>query len=153
VSCTNYNCPGQVVIGGEEPAVLLAEELLRDCGARRLIVLNTSGPFHTALMSEPARLLALRLQGLEFQPQSLPVVFNTTASLAADSEVKELLVRQIAAPVLFAQSLMTLRQLGVTRIIEIGPGHVLAGLVKKTTPEIEVFSIEDAQSLKEVLGQ
>ena len=153
VSCSNYNCPGQVVIGGEEPAVLLAEELLRDCGARRLIVLNTSGPFHTALMSGPAALLNTRLQGLEFKPQRLPVVFNATASTADDSEVKALLVRQIAAPVLFAQSLMTLRQLGVTRIIEIGPGHVLAGLVKKTTPEISVFSIENVQTLQEVLNQ
>jgi [acyl-carrier-protein] S-malonyltransferase len=152
VSCTNYNSTAQVVIGGEEAAVQAAEELLIECGARRCMPLKTSGPFHTALMQGPAELLAARLADTELKPQKLPVLFNVTAAPAADSEVRELLTKQIYSPVRFAQSIRALEAAGITEIIEIGPGKVLAGLIKKTAPSIAVRSIENADDLREVLG-
>ena len=152
VSCTNYNCPGQVVIGGEELAVIEAEELLIEQGARRCIPLKTSGPFHTAYMDEPAGLLAERLASTELKPQSIPVIFNVTAAPASDSEIKTLLTRQIASPVRFSQSISALGEMGITDVIEVGPGKVLAGLIKKTEPAITVVSLETADDIKKVLN-
>lgn len=151
VSCTNYNCPGQVVIGGEEEAVIAAEKLLEQRGARRCIVLKTSGPFHTSLMDEPARLLKERLASITFSPQTLPVIFNVTARPAPDNEVQALLVKQIASPVRFAQSIQNLKSMGITHVIEIGPGKTLAGLIKKATPDIAVTSVGTADDIKKVL--
>jgi len=153
VSCTNYNSPGQVVIGGEETAVAQAAEALKTGGARRCIPLNTSGPFHTSLMNEASLLLAERLATMTLGEQCLPVIFNVTAAPAPNADIRELLARQIASPVRFAQSVLTLKEMGVTDIIEIGPGRVLAGLIKKTAPEIKVVSIETAEDLKEVIAQ
>jgi [acyl-carrier-protein] S-malonyltransferase len=153
VACANFNCPGQVVISGAEKAVLRAEELLTVLGARRCIPLTTSGPFHTPLMEPAAELLRDRLSSLAFSAQQLPVAFNVTGSIAPDNEVKELLVRQISSPVLFARCLLTLRERGVDSIIEIGPGRVLAGFVKRTVPEVSVRSIDTVEDLKEVLEQ
>ncbi len=151
VSCTNYNSTAQVVIGGEEAAVQAAEQLLTERGARRCMPLKTSGPFHTALMAGPAGLLAARLADTELHPQSLPVVFNVTAETAGDDEVRGLLTEQICSPVRFAQSIKMLEAAGITEVIEIGPGRVLAGLIKKTTPGITVTSIENIESLRKVL--
>jgi len=152
VSCTNYNCPGQVVIGGEETAVIEAEKLLTERKARRCIPLNTSGAFHTALMNEASVLLEARLNETNLAPQGIPVVFNVTAACAPDAEVRSLLARQISSPVRFAQSIKALEAAGITRVLEIGPGKVLAGLFKKTAPGIEVISIETAENLKEVIA-
>ena len=152
VACANFNCPGQVVISGNEKAVRHAEELLRSLGARRCIPLATSGPFHTPLMEPAASLLAEKLGQLFFSPQQRPVIFNVTASTAPDSEIKSLLTRQLMAPVRFSQSLRALRDAGIQSIIEIGPGRVLAGLVKRTIPEVSVRSIDTVDDLKEVLG-
>ncbi len=151
VSCTNYNSTAQVVIGGQEAAVATAEEILKERGARRLMPLKTSGSFHTALMCEPGKLLAEHLQTTALNPQSLPVIFNVTAKPADDSEVRQLLTEQIYSPVRFAQSIRALEAAGITEIIEIGPGRVLAGLIKKTSPNIAVTSIENAEDLRKVV--
>jgi [acyl-carrier-protein] S-malonyltransferase len=152
VSCTNYNCPGQVVIGGDLQAVEAAEALLLANGAKRCVPLDTSGPFHTALMSGAALLLSERLSITALAPQRTPVVFNLTARTADDAEIPALLTRQLDSPVRFAQSILRLRESGVTNIIEIGPSKVLAGLIRKTAPEIEVTSIHSAEDLKGVIG-
>ena len=151
VACTNYNCPGQVVIGGQSDAVAAAQALIRKRGAKRFITLKTSGPFHTSLMNDASKLLAQRLEQTDLQPQHTPVIFNATAQFASDAEIPALLARQVASPVLFAQSLRNLAFAGVNSIIEIGPGRVIAGLVRKTIPDIEVFSIQNAADLKEVI--
>jgi len=153
LSCTNYNCPGQVVIGGEEVAVDVAAQVLKERGAKRCIPLKTSGPFHTSLMHEASELLAKRLATMTLGSQRLPVIFNVTAAPAADADILELLTRQIYSPVRFAQSVLALQESGITDVVEIGPGRVLAGLIKKTAPEISVVSIETAEDLKEVLAQ
>lgn len=151
VSCTNFNCPKQVVIGGEEAAVIATEALLTQRGARRCITLNTSGPFHTSLMKEPARLLEERLSVTKVKSQEVPVIFNASALPASDGEIRSLLVKQIASPVLFTQSVKKLEALGVSRVIEVGPGRVLAGLIKKTSPALRVSSIETADDIREVV--
>ena len=151
VFCTNYNCPGQLVIGGEADTVLVAEELLKARGARRCIALKTSGPFHTPFMAEAATKLAERLAPLSFKAQRVPVIFNVTASPAPDSEIKDLLIAQMVSPVRFAQSIQTLESAGIKTIVEIGPGHVLAGLIKKTSPGMSVVSIETAEDLRKVI--
>jgi [acyl-carrier-protein] S-malonyltransferase len=152
IACCNYNCPGQLVIGGEMAALETAVLLLRERGAKRCLPLKTSGAFHTALMRPAAAKLAQRLADTPLQAQKIPVVFNATAKTAADAEVRELLARQIASPVLFAQSLQTLAASGAEEVIEVGPGRVLAGFIRKTVPSIEVKSIQNADDLLEVIG-
>jgi [acyl-carrier-protein] S-malonyltransferase len=153
VACANFNCPGQVVIGGDAAAVALAEAALKGAGARRVLPLATSGPFHTPLMQPASPKLAEKLAATPFAPQSFPVIFNVLGGPAADDEIKDLLARQICNPVRFADGLRYLESQGVEQIIEIGPGHVLAGLVKKTCSGIPVVSIETAETLKEVIAQ
>jgi len=151
VACTNYNCPGQVVIGGEESAVLAAEELLTERGAKRCVPLKTSGPFHTSLMERPAALLAERLSKTRLKPQEVPVVFNASAQTSADADVQELLTRQMTSPVRFAQSIRLLEAAGIETIIEVAPQKVLAGLIKKTAPDITVITIETADDLRKLV--
>ena len=151
VSCTNFNCPGQVVIGGDADAVAASVKLLSERGAKRCIPLNTSGPFHTAFMLKPGELLKARLEETDLMPQAFPVIFNATAASAPDSEIRGLLVAQISSPVRFAQSILTLEGRGITDIIEVGPGKVLAGLIKKTAPSIKVTSIQTAADIKAIV--
>jgi len=151
VACTNYNCPGQVVIGGEENAVSRAEKLLKERGAKRCIPLKTSGPFHTMLMKQPAELLAQRLASTTLNPQAVPVVFNTTAQPASDADTCTLLTKQMTSPVRFAQSIRTLEAAGIKTIIEISPQKVLASLIKKTAPGISVITIETADDLRKLI--
>lgn len=144
VSCANYNYTGQIVIGGEEEAVAIAVEKCQAYGARRCLPLNVSGPFHTPLMAEAARLLGQKLSGVTWGELRFPVLFNATAKpLAAAETVGQLLEKQVKMPVLFEQTILDLAAYGVDTIIEIGPGRVLAGFVKKTAPQINVHTIED----------
>ncbi|MCL1847356.1 MAG: ACP S-malonyltransferase [Coriobacteriia bacterium] len=152
VSCTNYNAPLQLVIGGEEEAVIAAEEALRQRGARRCIPLKTSGPFHTALMEDAGKLLTERLATTCFAPQAAPVIFNASATPAPDTDIPALLVRQISSPVRFAQSIRLLKEAGISSIIEIGPGNVLAGLIRKTAPDIQVTSLQTADDIRKLVG-
>ncbi|MDR2715010.1 MAG: ACP S-malonyltransferase [Coriobacteriales bacterium] len=151
VSCTNYNSPNQIVIGGDEAAVSAAELALKEKGAKRCVPLKTSGPFHTAFMKEAGEQLREHLGSVAFRPQKTPVVFNATAAFAADSEIPELLVKQISSPVRFAQSIRLLEEAGITSIIEIGPSTVVAGLIKKTAPSLAVTSLRTADDIRKVV--
>jgi [acyl-carrier-protein] S-malonyltransferase len=154
VACANFNCPGQVVVSGDGPAVDHAAELLKAAGAKRVMSLKTSGAFHTPLMQSAQVPLSGMLLSLPFKPQRVPVVFNVTGLPAADDKVKGLLTRQIISPVRFAASLQTMAKLGVTRFVEIGPGKALTGFVKKTLKELEgletftIQTVEDLEALK-----
>lgn len=149
VACCNYNCPGQLVIGGEERAVLLAEAECARLGAKRVVPLATSGPFHTPLMAPAAQRLERRLAGEKMGDMRLPVVFNATGEALREGEtVRGLLVEQVKSPVLFEKSVRTMAAMGVTAAVEIGPGRTLAGFVKKTAPEIKVWSVEDVPSFE-----
>ncbi len=149
VQIANYNCPGQLVIGGQSKAVDEAAKEAQILGAKRVVELNVSGPFHTKLMEPAAKKLATRFGGVQFNEPRIPVVFNTTArTLQPGQTVAELLTRQVMSPVYFEDSIRYMESQGVTTIIEIGPGRVLSGFVRKTCPSIRVLAVEDADSVK-----
>ena len=152
VSPANYNAPGQIVIAGEAAAVARASEL---AGGRKLraIPLKVSAPFHCSLMEPAAREVAQALETIAVGPLSFPVVSNVEAEPNVISErVRELLVRQIDGPVLWEQSIRQMRAAGVTRALEIGPGKVLAGLVRRIDKGISVDSISDPDAFAAVSG-
>jgi [acyl-carrier-protein] S-malonyltransferase len=147
LSPANFNAPGQVVISGAAGAVKRAVER---AGERKLkaIPLNVSAPFHCALMAPAARAVEKALESIPIGPLAFPVVANVDAAPNRDPErVRSLLVRQIDGPVLFQQSVVAMAEAGVTRAIEIGPGKVLAGLVKRTDKRIAVQACSDPDSL------
>jgi [acyl-carrier-protein] S-malonyltransferase len=141
----NYNGPGQVVISGDEPAVLRAMELAREAGAKRALPLNVSGAFHSPLMSVAEAGLEEHLAGVTLSPVAFPVVSNVTASPVTDpEEARRLLVEQLTSPVRWTASMRTMLDGGVRRFIELGPGSVLAGLMKRIEREAEVISLGTA---------
>ena len=152
VAPANYNTPQQIVIGGETEAVDEVVKYLHDLGVRRCIALNVSGPFHTPLLKKAALQLGKELANVPFSNMKIPVVANTTAQVMQDNEVVNLLERQVMSPVKFYDSIHTLRDLGVTRFIEIGPGKVLTGFMKKIDKTLATNHIEDIPTLKETLA-
>ena len=151
VSPANYNTPSQIVIGGEVAAVDKAVELLKDAGVKRLISLNVSGPFHTALLKPASERLAEVLETVEFSDFVRPLVGNTEATVMEKARVKELLTRQVMEPVRFYDSIATMQKAGVTEFIEIGPGKVLSGFIKKIDKSADVRQVEDVESLNALL--
>ena len=151
VSPANYNTPSQIVIGGEDAAVDKAVELLKDAGVKRLIPLNVSGPFHTALLKPASERLAEVLEAVEFSDFVRPLVGNTEATVMEKERVKELLTRQVMEPVRFYDSIAIMQEVGVTEFIEIGPGKVLSGFIKKIDKSADVRQVEDVESLNALL--
>lgn len=151
VSPANYNTPSQIVIGGEVAAVDKAVELLKDAGVKRLIPLNVSGPFHTALLKPASERLAEVLETVEFSDFVLPLVGNTEATVMEKERVSELLTRQVMEPVRFYDSIAKMQEAGVTEFIEIGPGKVLSGFIKKIDKFADVRQVEDVESLNALL--
>ncbi len=144
VQIANYNCPGQLVISGEAHAVAIASEKAKESGARRVIPLTVSGPFHTTLMSPAGDVLKTKLEEVSFGEMAHPVVFNTTAKPLADGEnIKELLIKQVQTSVNFEDSVRYMAAEGIDTIIEVGPGKALSGFIKKIAPEIKTLAIED----------
>ncbi|MBF7095048.1 ACP S-malonyltransferase [Streptococcus sp. HF-1907] len=142
VSPANFNTPGQVVIGGEVDAVNAAVELLKEAGVKRLVPLKVSGPFHTALLAPASQALAEVLDKISFKEFSCPLIGNTEADVMALSDVKSLLARQVMEPVRFDDSIEKMKELGMTDVIEIGPGKVLSGFIEKIDKTIPVLSVE-----------
>ena len=151
VSPANYNTPSQIVIGGEVAAVDKAVELLKDAGVKRLIPLNVSGPFHTALLKPASERLAEVLETVKFSGFVRPLVGNTEATVMEKERVKELLTRQVMEPVRFYDSIAKMQEAGVTEFIEIGPGKVLSGVIKKIDKSADVRQVEDVESLNALL--
>ena len=151
VSPANYNTPSQIVIGGEVAAVDKAVELLKDAGVKRLIPLNVSGPFHTALLKPASERLAEVLETVEFSDFVRPLVGKTEATVMEKERVKELLTRQVMEPVRFYDSIAKMQEAGVTEFIEIGPGKVLSGFIKKIDKSADVRQVEDVESLNALL--
>ena len=149
VSPANFNSPGQVVIAGHAEAVDRAIELAKTRGAKRALPLPVSAPFHCSLMVPAGERLKEILEGVVVNPLNIPVVSNVEAAPNADaSRVKDLLVAQVSAPVRWEESVRTMVGLGVKRFIEIGPGKVLAGLVKRIDKGVEAQSVSDMAGLK-----
>ena len=154
VYISNYNAAGQVVISGLLPAVRRAEELALDAGARKCMELATSSAFHTPFMAEAARSLGPYLKGLPLGEMKLPVIFNATGTeLRPGETVRVLLEKQVVSPVHMSQSLTYLAEHGVTRTVEIGPGHVLTGFVRRTIRGTEGIVLDEADDLKQFLKE
>jgi [acyl-carrier-protein] S-malonyltransferase len=149
VSPANFNSPGQVVIAGHLEAVERAMELARQRGAKRALPLPVSAPFHCALMVPAGERLRVILEGIQIAPLAMPVVSNVEA-LPNDqaARVRELLVAQVSAPVRWDQSVLNMTAQGIERFIEVGPGKVLGGLIKRIAKGQPVQNIEDLASLK-----
>ena len=151
VSPANFNSPGQIVIAGTVAAVGRAIEIAKDRGFRKAMILPVSAPFHCALMKPAADRLAAELDTVPVQDLNMPVVANADAAPNNDKgRVKPLLVTQVCSPVLWEQSVIAMAGFGVTRFIEIGPGKVLSGLVKRITKEVTTQNIEDVVTLKSI---
>lgn len=153
VSPANYNTPAQIVIGGQAEAVDYAVELLKEADVKRLIELKVSGPFHTAILKPASEKLAKELEQVNFNSFKLELISNTTAKVMKDSEVKELLTRQVMEPVRFYESIETMKALGVQRFIEVGPGKVLSGFIKKIDKEASFTNVEDLTSFKALVTE
>jgi [acyl-carrier-protein] S-malonyltransferase len=150
-SPANMNSPGQVVIAGNAEAVDRAMELLKGAGAKRVIKLNVSAPFHCALMKPAQERLALDLEQLAFSQPNVPVVTNVDAELRQNpAELRDALVRQVSAPVRWLESMQLLLNTGVATFVEVGPGKVLSGLMRQISRETRMMNVEDATSLAEV---
>jgi [acyl-carrier-protein] S-malonyltransferase len=144
----NFNCPGQTVISGHAGAVERALPLAKEMGARRAVQLNVSGPFHSQLMEPAGKRLEEALAGISFSPLRYPVVTNVEATENQDAgRIKDLLVQQVSSPVLWEDSVNLMLKNGVDTFIEIGPGKVLTGLIKRVTKSASFLDIEDSDSL------
>ncbi len=154
VQPANMNCPGQIVISGSAEGVKLAGEKAKAAGAKRVLPLNVSGPFHSSLMQPAADKLQAVLAGVTVQEASVPVVANVTARPVTEAAtIVEQLVQQVSAPVLWEDSVQWMVEAGVTTFVEIGPGKVLAGLIKKIAPaDTTIISVQDMESLTELLN-
>lgn len=149
VSPANFNSPGQIVIAGSSAAVGRAIEIAKGRGFRKSMLLQVSAPFHCELMKPAADRLSIVLDAVSVKDMLLPVVANANAEPNQDKEqVKALLITQVCAPVLWEQSVNAMTNLGVTKFVEIGPGKVLSGLVKRITKEVSIANVEDLASLK-----
>ena len=151
VSISNYNCPGQLVVAGEKKAVEKVKELALENKARRVISLNTSGPFHTSLLKEASLALKERFKKETFHEMKIPVIFNTLGHEIEDQSIPEILEKQVMSPVYFEKSIRYMINQGVDTIIEVGPGKVLSGFVRKIDRSIQLYQIEDMESLKKTV--
>ncbi len=151
VSIANYNCPGQIVITGEQSAVKQASESLKEAGARRVIPLKVSGPFHCELLAGAGEQLARALQDVEIQPFTIPYVTNVTAEYVTEpSQVKELLVKQVSSSVRWQQCVEKMIEEGVDTFVEIGPGKTLTGFLKKINRGVKALHVEKIEDLETV---
>ncbi len=149
----NYNCPGQIAIAGDKSAVEKASEIVVEKGAKRAVMLNVSGPFHTSLLKSAAEKLNTELNTIDIKDMKLPVITNLTAEVVEDkSQVIDILTNQVMSPVKWEQSIRKMLELGVDTFIELGPGKTLSSFVKKVTRDVAVYNVEDLKTLDKLLG-
>ena len=153
VSPANLNSPDQTVISGSKAAVERAAELCKEAGAKRTVMLPVSAPFHCALMQPAQDELASTLEAIVFNDPAFPVAANVDARLMTrGTEVRDALIRQVTGPVRWTECIALLRQSGVTRYIEVGPGKVLTGLNRQIDRELATANVEDPASLEKLLA-
>ena len=154
VQIANYNCPGQIVISGKKEAVETACEKLKEAGAKRAIMLNVSGPFHSRMLTGAGEKLGEVLEQVEIHPLSIPYVANVTAEYVTDAaDVKPLLMKQVSSSVRWEQSVRAMLADGVDTFIEIGPGKTLAGFMKKIDRTVKVLNIEKLEDVDKVVEE
>lgn len=149
----NYNCPGQIVIAGERRAVEEAITLAKSSGAKRAIPLSVSVPSHCALMAEASERLAKLLEKTDLKTPSVPIVNNADALFLNNREsIRSSLVRQLNSPLLWEDSIRAIMDSGIDTFVEVGPGKVLSGLIKRIDPKARVFNVEDNTSLERTIS-
>ena len=152
VQIANYNCPGQIVISGKKEAVETACEKLKEAGAKRCIMLNVSGPFHSQMLTGAGEKLGKVLETVEVHTPVIPYVANVTAEYVTDAdEVKPLLEKQVSSSVRWQQSVEAMLADGVDTFIEIGPGKTLAGFIKKINRTVKVMNVEKLEDVERVV--
>ena len=151
VEPANYNCPGQIVISGHTQAIMEAGEKAQKAGASRVVKLPVSAPFHCSLMRPAAEKLAARFASVKVREPSIPIISNVSAQTDyhADS-VRHLLIQQVSSAVRWEESMQLAVNQGVTRIIEIGPGRVLSGLMRRINRQIKTLNLAATQDLDRI---
>ena len=152
VEPANFNCPGQVVVAGEIKAIERVVELAKEKGARRSMILPVSAPFHCSMLKPAGDKLSAELEKIPLNDMVIPVVTNVTAEYITNRDkVKELLVRQVSSSVKWEECVKAMISDGVDTFVEIGPGQVLSGFVKKINRQVITLNVEDIDSLKNTL--
>lgn len=152
VEIANYNCPGQIVITGKKEGVERAAELLKENGAKRVIPLNVSGPFHSSMLKKAGQELEKILEAQEVSLLKIPYVTNVTGDFVHEErEIKSLLSRQISSPVKWQQSVENMILNGVDTFVEIGPGRTLNGFIRKINRDVSVYSIQTVEDMEKVI--
>lgn len=159
VSVANYNCPGQIVITGKKEAVEKANEELKEAGARRCVMLNVSGPFHSEMLKTAGEELYRVLENVELKDFEIPYVTNVTAKYVTNenkNEIKEMLKDQVSSSVLWIQSVENMIEQGVDTFVEIGPGKTLTGFIKKIAKavdkEVTTYNVEEYEDVEAVVN-
>jgi [acyl-carrier-protein] S-malonyltransferase len=143
----NYNCPGQIVVSGENPAVDECIELAQEAGARRTVKLKVSGAFHSPLVARAADRLRPAIERVKFEDPVAPFMSTVTARLESAQRMAPLLVDQLTAPVRFTQAASELMREGVKTFVEVGPGNVLSGLVRRIDRSVKAVSVNNLAAL------
>ena len=156
VEIANYNTNNQIVIGGEKEAIDIAKELCLEAGAKRVIELKVSGPFHTSLLEEASIKLGKELEDIEFNEPKTKIISNVTADFIDDkAEIKSLLFNQVKSSVRWSESIEKMLDMGIDTFIELGPGRVLSSFVKEISREkgvkVNIYNVEDMKSLEKTL--
>lgn len=153
VSIANYNCPGQIVISGQEEAVHLAGETCKASGAKRVVPLKVSGPFHSKMLQGAGEKLKEELKKVEISDSFVPYIANVTADyVTKKEEVKPLLASQVSSSVRWQQTIERLIADGADEFVEIGPGRTLSGFVKKVNRDVKVSSIDKMEDFIQFIG-
>ena len=149
----NYNCPGQIVISGQEEAVHLAGETCKASGAKRVVPLKVSGPFHSKMLRGAGEKLKEELKKVEISDSFVPYIANVTADyVTKKEEVKPLLASQVSSSVRWQQTIERLLADGADEFVEIGPGRTLSGFVKKVNRDVKVSSIDKMEDFIQFIG-
>ena len=152
VEPANFNCPGQIVVAGEVAAVEAACVLAKEAGAKRAMILQVSAPFHCSMLRPAGEKLAVALAGIRLHEMNIPVVANVTGGfIPSVADVKDLLVRQVSSPVRWEACVRTLVAAGVDTFVEIGPGKVLNGFIKKIDKNLTVYNADNRASIDETI--
>lgn len=154
VMIANYNCPGQIVITGWKEDVEQAADALKEAGAKRVLPLNVSGPFHSSLLEQAGEELGKELEQVDFSDLQISYVTNVTAEYVTDiTKTKELLARQVASSVRWQQSMELLIADGVDTFVEIGPGRTLAGFLRKINRGVKVYNVGTWEDVDKVVNE
>lgn len=152
VEAANFNCPGQIVIAGHTKAVEMACSILKDKGARRVIMLPVSAPFHSSLLKPAGEKLAAELENVEISDNKVPVISNVNAQVIMNKyEIKKCLIEQVSSSVLWEDSIKKMIDMGVDTFIEVGPGRTLSAFMKKIDKNLHVHNVEDIESLENTI--